>query len=37
MYDKFRQSFMTIDNINDLKVKVEKGEMKDSMSKFKVK
>lgn len=34
MYDKFRQSFSTIDNINDIKIKVEKGEMKDNMGNF---
>ena len=32
LYDRFRQSFSTIDNIDDLKIKVERGEMKDNMS-----
>lgn len=32
-YDKFRKSFTTIDDINDIKIRVEQGVMKDSAGK----
>ena len=33
-YEQFRGTFKTLNDINDLKIRVEEGEMKDSTSRF---